>query len=142
MTGSLNKVTLIGHLGRDPEVRHFQNGGRVCHLSLATSERWKKDGEQKERTEWHRVVIFNEKLVDVAEKYLSKGSLIYLEGQIETRKFTSDGIERYTTEVILRPYRSALTMLGGEQRDGHTVYPKDTPHGGPPPGADDAIPWN
>ena len=118
MIGSLNKVTLIGNLGRDPEVRTFQNGGRVANLSLATTERWKKDGEQKERTEWHRVVVFNESLVGVAEKYLHKGSKVYLEGQLETRKFTSDGIERYTTEVVMRPYRSELVMLDGksEQR--------------------------
>ncbi|MGI9492494.1 MAG: single-stranded DNA-binding protein [Geminicoccaceae bacterium] len=124
MSGSVNKVILVGNLGRDPEVRTFQNGRRVANLSLATTERWKKDGEQKERTEWHRVVIFNESLVGIAEKYLSKGSKVYLEGHLETRKFTDNsGAERYTTEVVLRPFRSEIVMLdskpdqaGSEQR--------------------------
>ena len=115
MTGSLNKVTLIGNLGRDPEVRTFQNGGKVANLSVATTESWKKDGERQERTEWHRVVIFNENLVGVAERFLSKGSKVYLEGQLETRKFTDNsGAERYTTEVVMRPYRSELVMLDGK----------------------------
>lgn len=142
MSGSVNRVTLVGHLGRDPEVRTFQNGGRCAHLSLATSERWKKDGEQREKTEWHRIVLFNEKLVDVAEKYLRKGSLIYLEGQLETRKFTDNsGAERYTTEVVLRPYRSELTMLGG-QSDGksRTVAHEGTGAWGDDT-LDDAIPF-
>lgn len=116
MSGSVNSVTLIGHLGRDPEVRTFQNGGRVCNLSLATSESWKKDGERKSKTEWHRLVLFDERLVDVAEKYLRKGSLVYLRGQLETRKFTDNsGAERYTTEVVLRPFRSEIVMLGDKQ---------------------------
>lgn len=116
---SANKVILVGNLGRDPEVRTFQNGGRCAHLSLATSERWKKDGEQRERTEWHRVVIFNDSLVGVAEKYLRKGSKVYLEGQLETRKWQDQsGEDRYSTEVVMRPYRSELVMLDGksEQR--------------------------
>ncbi len=121
MAGSVNKVILVGNLGRDPEVRTFQNGGRVCHLSVATSESWKdrNSGERREKTEWHRVVIFNENLVGVAERFLHKGSKVYLEGQLETRKFTDNsGAERYTTEVVLRPYRGELTMLDARQDGG------------------------
>jgi len=120
MAGSVNKVILIGNLGRDPEVRSFGNGGRVCNLTVATSENWrdKASGERRERTEWHRVVIFNENLVGVAERFLKKGSKVYLEGQLETRKYEKDGREVYTTEVVLRPYRGELTLLdnrsGGE----------------------------
>src|SRR5512143_3285161 len=116
MAGSVNKVILVGNLGRDPEVRSFQNGGRVCNLSLATSESWKdrNTGERREKTEWHRVVVYNEALIGVCERFLRKGSKIYVEGQLETRKFTDQsGQERYTTEVALRPYRSDLTMLDG-----------------------------
>ena len=114
MAGSVNKVILVGNLGKDPEVRAFQNGGRVAHLTLATSESWKDktSGERKERTEWHRVTIYSEPLVAVAERYLRKGAKIYVEGQLETRKWTDkDGNDRYTTEIALRPYRSELTML-------------------------------
>lgn len=121
MAGSVNKVILVGNLGRDPELRTFQNGGRVCNLSLATSESWKdkNTGERREKTEWHRVVIFNENLAGVAERFLRKGSKVYIEGQIETRKFTDNsGAERYTTEIVLRPYRGELTMLDGRQDGG------------------------
>lgn len=121
MAGSVNKVILIGNLGRDPEIRTFQNGGRVANLSLATSENWKdrNSGERREKTEWHRVVITSEPLVGVAERFLKKGSKVYLEGQLETRKFTDNsGAERYTTEVVLRPYRSELTMLDGRGEGG------------------------
>lgn len=114
MAGSVNKVILIGNLGRDPEVRTFQNGGRVCNLRIATSETWrdKASGERKERTEWHSVVIFNENLLRVAEQYLRKGSKVYIEGQIETRKATDqNGGERYFTEIVLRPFRGELTIL-------------------------------
>ncbi|HJS33838.1 MAG TPA: single-stranded DNA-binding protein [Alphaproteobacteria bacterium] len=114
MAGSVNKVIIIGNLGRDPEIRTFQNGGRVANLSVATSESWRdrSSGERKEKTEWHRVVIFNEKLVEVVEKYLRKGAKVYLEGQLETRKWTDQsGAEKYTTEVVLRPFRGELTML-------------------------------
>ncbi|MCK0197766.1 single-stranded DNA-binding protein [Ancylobacter sp. 6x-1] len=114
MAGSVNKVILVGNLGRDPEVRTFQNGGRVCNLRLATSETWrdKASGERKERTEWHSVVIFNENLLRVAEQYLRKGSKVYIEGQLETRKATDqNGGERYFTEVVLRPFRGELTIL-------------------------------
>jgi len=119
MAGSVNKVILIGNLGRDPEVRNFQNGGKVCNLRIATSETWKdrNTGERKERTEWHTVAIFSEPLVRVAEQYLKKGSKVYIEGQLETRKWQDQsGQDRYSTEVVLRPYRSELTMLDG--RDG------------------------
>ena len=119
MAGSVNKVILIGNLGRDPEVRSFPNGGKVVNLRIATSERWRdrNTGENKERTEWHSVAIFNEALARVAEQYLRKGSKVYVEGQLETRKWQDQsGQDRYTTEVVLRPFRSELTMLDG--RDG------------------------
>lgn len=114
MAGSVNKVILIGNLGRDPEIRSFQNGGRVASFSIATSETWKDrtSGERKEKTEWHRISVLNEKLVEVVERYVKKGSKLYIEGQLETRKYTDkDGQERYTTEVVLRPFRGELTML-------------------------------
>ena len=116
MAGSVNKVILIGNLGRDPEVRSFQNGGKVCNLRIATSETWrdKNSGERRERTEWHSVAIFSEPLARVAEQYLRKGSKVYIEGQLETRKWQDQsGQDRYSTEVVLRPYRSELTMLDG-----------------------------
>ncbi|MEJ6395129.1 single-stranded DNA-binding protein [Gymnodinialimonas sp. 2305UL16-5] len=119
MAGSVNKVIIIGNLGRDPEVRSFQNGGKVCNLRIATSETWKdrNTGERKERTEWHSVAIFSEPLARVAEQYLRKGSKVYIEGQLETRKWQDQsGQDRYSTEVVLRPYKSELTMLDG--RDG------------------------
>jgi single-strand DNA-binding protein len=121
MAGSVNKVILIGNLGRDPEVRNFPNGGKVCNLRIATSENWKdrNTGERRERTEWHSVAIFSEPLVRVAEQYLRKGSKIYIEGQLETRKWQDQsGAERYTTEVVLRPYTSTLTMLDGRGEGG------------------------
>lgn len=121
MAGSVNKVIIVGNLGRDPEVRSFQNGGRVCSLSIATSESWKDkaSGERKERTEWHRVSIFNDNLVTIAERYLKKGSKVYLEGQLETRKYQDkDGVEKYSTEVVLRPYRGELTLLDGRGGEG------------------------
>lgn len=119
MAGSVNKVILIGNLGADPETRSFQNGGQVCSLRLATSETWRDrtTGERKERTEWHKVEVYAEPLAKLAEQYLRKGSKVYIEGQLETRKWQDQsGQERYTTEVALRPYRSELTMLDG--RDG------------------------
>ena len=115
MAGSVNKVILVGNLGRDPEVRSTQDGTKIVNLSIATSERWKdrNSGEQREKTEWHRVVIFNEQLANVAEQYLSKGSTVYLEGQLQTRKWTDQqGIEKYTTVVVLQRYKGELTMLG------------------------------
>ncbi|MGJ8604766.1 MAG: single-stranded DNA-binding protein [Marivita sp.] len=116
MAGSVNKVIIVGNLGRDPEVRTFQNGGKVCNLRIATSENWKdkNTGERKERTEWHSVAIFSEPLARVAEQYLKKGSKVYIEGQLETRKWQDQsGQDRYSTEVVLRPYRSELTLLDG-----------------------------
>lgn len=116
MAGSVNKVILIGNLGRDPEVRSFQNGSKVVNLRIATSETWrdKTSGERKERTEWHSVAIFNEPLGKIAEQYLRKGSTVYIEGQLETRKWQDQsGTDKYTTEVVLRPFNGALTLLGG-----------------------------
>ena len=116
MAGSVNKVILVGNLGRDPEIRNTQDGMKVVNLSVATSERWKDrmSGEPRERTEWHRVVIFNENLARVAEQYLRKGSSVYLEGQLQTRKWTDQqGVEKYTTEVVLGRFRGELTLLGG-----------------------------
>jgi single-strand DNA-binding protein len=118
MAGSVNKVILIGNLGRDPEIRTFQNGGRVANFSIATSESWKdkQSGERKERTEWHRISVLNENLVGVVERYVKKGSKVYIEGQLETRKYEKDGREVYTTEVVLRPFRGELTLL--DRREG------------------------
>ncbi|MFW8592948.1 single-stranded DNA-binding protein [Cribrihabitans neustonicus] len=121
MAGSVNKVILIGNLGRDPEVRTFQNGGKVCNLRIATSETWKdrNTGERKERTEWHSVAIFNEGLVRVAEQYLRKGSKVYIEGQLQTRKWQDQsGQDRYSTEVVLQGFGSTLTMLDGRGEGG------------------------
>lgn len=114
MAGTVNKVILIGNVGKDPEIRSFQNGGRVASFSVATSEQWKdkSTGEKKERTEWHRISVMNDKLVEIVEKYVRKGSKIYLEGQLETRKWTDkDGVEKYTTEVVIRPFRGEITLL-------------------------------
>lgn len=111
---SLNKVCLIGNLGRDPETRTLPNGGMVTNLSLATSENWKdkETGERREKTEWHRITIFNQNLADIAQKYLRKGSKVYLEGQLQTRKWQQDGKDRYSTEVVLQRFRGELVMLG------------------------------
>ncbi|MDK3072526.1 single-stranded DNA-binding protein [Sedimentitalea sp. JM2-8] len=148
MAGSVNKVILIGNLGRDPEVRTFQNGGKVCNLRIATSETWKdrNTGERREKTEWHSVAIFNEGLVRVAEQYLKKGSKVYLEGQLQTRKWQDQsGQDRYSTEVVLQGFGSTLTMLdgrgeggggggyGGDQGGGYGGYdsgPQDDRYGG------------
>ncbi len=116
MAGSVNKVILIGNLGKDPEVRTLNSGDRVANLRIATSESWrdKASGERKEKTEWHQVVIFNDNLVKVAENYLKKGSTVYIEGAIQTRKYTdAQGVEKYSTEIVLQKYRGELTMLGG-----------------------------
>jgi single-strand DNA-binding protein len=130
MAGSVNKVILVGNLGRDPEARNFQNGGKVVSFSVATSEAWtdRASGERKDRTQWHRVAIFNERLGEIAEKYLRKGSKVYLEGQLETRKYTDkDGQEREVSEVVLRQFRGELTLLdsrggGGEMADAGGGY--------------------
>ncbi|WP_417261010.1 single-stranded DNA-binding protein [Celeribacter sp.] len=121
MAGSVNKVILVGNLGADPEVRTFQNGGKVCNLRIATSENWKdrNTGERKERTQWHTVAIFSEPLARTAEQYLRKGSKVYLEGQLETRKWQDQqGNDRYSTEVVLRPYTSTMVMLDGRSGGG------------------------
>ena len=121
MAGSINKVILVGNLGRDPEIRTTNDGMRIANLALATSETWRdrNSGERKERTEWHRVVIFNERLVEIAEKYLRKGSKIYVEGALQTRKWTDNtGVEKYTTEVVLQRFRGELTMLDGARGGG------------------------
>jgi single-strand DNA-binding protein len=132
MSGNVNKATLLGYLGKDPEIRNFQDGGRVAHFSIATSESWKdkESGERKERTEWHRVSIMSEGLVGIAEKYLKKGLKVYVEGKLETRKWTDrDGIERYTTEVVLRPYSGELILLDRKDDDAEAA-----------PGSDDESP--
>lgn len=121
MAGSVNKVILVGNLGADPEVRQTQDGRPIVNLRLATSENWrdKATGERREKTEWHRVVIFNENLARVAEQYLKKGSKVYIEGQLQTRKWQDQsGQDRYSTEVVLQQYRGELTMLDGKPRDG------------------------
>ena len=121
MAGSVNKVILIGNLGRDPETRSFQNGGKVCNLRIATSETWKdrNTGERREKTEWHSVAIFNEGLVRIAEQYLKKGSKVYLEGQLQTRKWQDQsGADRYSTEVVLQGFNGTLTMLDGRGEGG------------------------
>jgi single-strand DNA-binding protein len=157
MAGSVNKVILVGNLGRDPEVRQTQDGNPIVNLSLATSENWrdKATGERRERTEWHRVVIFNERLADVAQKYLRKGSKVYIEGQLQTRKWTDqEGRDRYSTEVVLQRFRGELTMLdsrsdsgGGDYGSGGGDYGGGgSGGGGAPPGPsggdlDDEIPF-
>tara|TARA_A100000171_G_C2132895_1_gene147926 strand:+ start:2055 stop:2534 length:480 start_codon:yes stop_codon:yes gene_type:complete len=121
MAGSVNKVILVGNLGRDPEVRHTQDGTKIVHLSVATSESWKDraTGERRDRTEWHRVVLFNDRLGEIAEKFLRKGSKVYLEGQLQTRKWTDQsGVEKYTTEVVLQRYRGELTLLDSRNDGG------------------------
>jgi single-strand DNA-binding protein len=136
MAGSVNKVILVGNLGRDPEIRNTQDGTKVANLSLATSENWrdKNTGERKERTEWHRVVVFNERLVDVIEKYVKKGSKLYIEGALQTRKWTDNtGAEKYTTEVVLQRFRGELTMLDGARGGGGGIggsSPDDMGSGG------------
>ena len=156
MAGSVNKVILIGNLGRDPEVRHTNDGMPIVNLSVATSEQWRDrtSGERRERTEWHRVAIFNERLGEVAQKYLHKGSKVYLEGQLQTRKWTDQqGQERYSTEVVLQRYRGELTMLdsrgeggggGGYDAQGGGFDAGGSSSGGSAPGGgdpDDEIPF-
>ena len=121
MAGSVNKVILIGNLGQDPEVRQFQNGGSVCNLSIATSENWKdkNTGERREKTEWHRVAIFSEGLVRIAQQYLKKGSKVYIEGKLQTRKWQDhNGQDKYSTEVVIQGYDGTLTMLDGRGEGG------------------------
>ncbi len=151
MAGSVNKVILIGNLGRDPEVRQTQSGGKLVNMSVATSENWKDrtTGERREKTEWHRVVIFDERIADVAEKYLRKGSKVYLEGTLQTRKWTgNDGVEKYTTEVVIPRFNGVMTMLdtrgggdggyqsgGGDDAPSWDSAPDDGPTGGPSGGS-------
>jgi single-strand DNA-binding protein len=133
MAGSVNKVILVGNLGRDPEVRSMQDGRPVINMSVATSENWRdrQTGERKERTEWHRVVIFNEKLAEVVQKYVHKGSKVYIEGQLSTRKWTDQGgQERYTTEVVIPRFGGALTMLDGRSGGGGDMGGGGTGGGG------------
>jgi len=128
MAGSVNKVILVGNLGRDPESRSFQNGGKVVNLRLATSEQWKDKttGERKDKTEWHSVAIFNEGLCNVAERYLRKGSKVYLEGQLQTRKWTDQaGVEKYATEVVLQGFNAVLTLLDGKPENGGGSWGND-----------------
>jgi len=151
MAGTVNKVILIGNLGRDPEIRTTQDGSKITHLSVATTDTWRdrNSGERRERTEWHRVVIFNDKLGEVAEKYLRKGSKVYLEGSLQTRKWTDQsGQERYTTEVVLQRYRGEMTMLdtrgggGGDFGGGGDYGGGGSSGGGGSPGdLDDEIPF-
>ncbi|UPT61282.1 MAG: single-stranded DNA-binding protein [Hyphomonadaceae bacterium JAD_PAG50586_4] len=128
MAGSVNKVILIGNLGKDPEVRRLNSGEPVVNLRIATTESWrdKQSGERKEKTEWHSVVIFNENIAKVAEQYLKKGSSVYVEGQLQTRKWTDQqGVEKYTTEIVLQKFRGELTMLGGKGDGGGRSYDDD-----------------
>ncbi len=152
MAGSINKVTLVGNLGRDPEIRHTAAGQKIAHLSVATSESWKdKSGERQERTEWHRVVIFNSNLADFSERFLKKGSKVYVEGALQTRKFTDQsGQERYTTEVVLGAFRGELVVLDPRAEGGVAPSSQDTasssgwdasPLGGSTETFDDEIPF-
>jgi len=121
MAGSVNKVILIGNLGRDPEVRHAQDGSKIVNLNVATSESWKDkaSGERKEKTEWHRVVVFNDRIADIAERYLKKGSKVYIEGALQTRKWTDQsGAEKYSTEVVISRFKGELTLLDGRGEGG------------------------
>jgi|TARA_R110000824_G_scaffold308609_2_gene496050 single-strand DNA-binding protein len=150
MAGSINKVILIGNLGRDPEIKHTSDGRPIANLSIATTESWrdKSSGERKEKTEWHRVVIFDEKICEVAQKYLTKGSTVYLEGALQTRKWTDQqGVEKYSTEVVLQRFSGKLTMLGGkgdavpasQQADPNAAGGNTDPGGAPD--LDDEIPF-
>ena len=140
MAGSVNKVILIGNIGNDPEIKTMQSGDKVCNFSVATSESWKDkaSGERKERTEWHRVVVFNQGLINVCENYLKKGMKVYVEGQVETRNYEKDGQKIYTTEIVLRPFRGEITMLdsrgsgssSGFSAPSQSVYVCAAPSGG------------
>lgn len=126
MAGSVNKVILVGNVGVEPEIRNMQSGDRVANLSLATSETWKdKSGERQERTQWHKVVVFNQNIVGVVEKYIHKGSKLYIEGQLETRSWEKDGVKQYTTEVVIKPFRGELTMLDSKGSSGGSYGDSD-----------------
>lgn len=150
MSGSLNRVMLIGNLGKDPEVRNTQDGRKIVNLTIATSENWKdkNTGERKEKTEWHRVVIFNDRLTEVAERYLKKGAKVYLEGALQTRKWTdANGVEKYSTEVVLQQFRGELTMLDSAGGGRSTEETAPAPRGAPKPAGgdmdsfDDSLPF-
>lgn len=149
MAGSVNKVILVGNLGRDPEVRHLPDGRPVVNLSVATSETWRdrNSGERQERTEWHRIVIFNERLAEVAQKFLKKGSKVFLEGQLQTRKWTdAQGQDRYSTEVVLGRFRGELTMLDAKPSEGAAAAAEGAESLAPEPASrgtdlDDEIPF-
>lgn len=154
MSGSVNKVILVGSLGRDPEVRFTNDGSKIVNMSIATSENWKdrQTGEKRERTEWHRVVVFNDRLADLAEQYLRKGSQVYLEGSLQTRKWTDQsGVEKYTTEIVLQKYKGEMTFLGGgksqdggygqQSHGGGGEAPSDGFGGGSMDDLDDSIPF-
>ena len=150
MAGSLNKVLLIGRLGNYPEIKQMQNGKSVARLSVATSENWKdkNSGEKKEKTEWHRVVIFNEGLVNVVQQYLKKGAQIYIEGQLSTNKYTdSNGVEKYSTQIVLQGFNSTLKMLGGGSRTGDSSSDQSSSSSlpsdeiSPPSDLDDEVPF-
>ena len=126
MAGSVNKVFIMGNLGKDPEIRNFPNGGRVCNFSVATSESWrdKNSGEKQERTQWHNISILSEPLVNIAERFLKKGSKVYLEGQLETRKWQDNsGSDRYSTEIVLRPYKGEITLIDNKADSNMTNEP-------------------
>lgn len=126
MAGSVNKVIIMGNLGKDPEIRNFPNGGRVCNFSVATSESWrdKNSGEKQERTQWHNISILSEPLVNIAERFLKKGSKVYLEGQLETRKWQDNsGSDRYSTEIVLRPYKGEITLIDNKADSNMTNEP-------------------
>lgn len=150
MAGSVNKVILVGNLGKDPEIRTLTSGDRVANLSIATSEQWrdKMSGERKEKTEWHRVVIFNDNLAKIAEQYLRKGSTVYIEGSLQTRKWTDQsGVEKYSTEIVLQKFRGELTLLGGRGEGGNRgesggggYNEYEDSYGGPPASAGQKAP--
>lgn len=145
MAGSVNKVILVGSLGADPDVRSMSNGKSVVNLSVATSESWKdkQTGERKEKTEWHRVVIFSEGLARVAESYLKKGSKVYIEGQLQTRSYEQDGVKKYSTEIVLQGFNSTLTMLDSrnEGGGGYDQSPPQAQQQRAPDNLDDEIPF-
>ena len=147
MAGSLNKVTLIGNLGKDPEIRNSQAGGKIASFTLATSESWndRSSGQRQERTEWHRIVIFGDGLSGVVEEYLKKGSKVYVEGALQTRKWTDQsGQDKYTTEIVLQPYNGKLIMLDGKGGQGRNGGQADNTGGYTPPGGgdlDDEVPF-
>lgn len=141
---SVNKVILIGNVGKDPEIRSFQNGGLVASFSLATSETWKDKatGERKEKTEWHRISVLNDKLVEVVERYVKKGSKLFIEGQLETRKYTDkDGQEKFTTGVVLRPFRGEIVMLDGAKQSSTETQQPEIQSTGTSADLDDIIPF-